>query len=83
MKKKEIFECTTKCEYVFTKVKAFLTSPLVLTCPREWFPLLLYLSVMNQEMSSVFVQEIDKAERLVYFISKVFKGVGIRYYMIE
>lgn len=34
-------------------------------------------------MSSVLVQEIDKAERFVYFTSKVFKGVEIHYQKIQ
>lgn len=34
-------------------------------------------------MSSVIVQKINNAEKPVYFISKVFRGVGARYQKIE
>lgn len=42
-------------------------------------PLNIYLSVTNQAMSFVLLQEINKVERPVYFMSKVFKGIEVRY----
>lgn len=62
----------TECEKDFTKVKEFLTSPLILTYPNEESHLFLHLSVIERAISSVFVQEIDKAKRLVYFVIKHF-----------
>lgn len=60
LKKKERLEWITKCEKDFTKLKYFLTSPLVLTPPKEGSPLLLYLSITDQVMCSVRVQDIDR-----------------------
>ena len=43
----------------------------------------LYLSVIDQAMSSVLVQETGKAHRPVYIVSKEFKGAETRYQKIE
>lgn len=65
--KKERFEWTSNYKEDFTKINDFFTSPIILTRSREESPLLFYLSVIDQEMNAVFVQEIDKTERHVYF----------------
>lgn len=74
MKKKERFKWMEDCEEDFQRVKAFLMSPPILTFPREESPLLLYLFVTDHVMSSVLVQETNKVENHVYFVSKVFRG---------
>lgn len=61
------------------KFKSFLVSPLILSLLRKESPLLLYISVIDQAMSLVLVQETDKVERLMYFVSKVFRGAETRY----
>lgn len=45
--------------------------------------MLLYLSTIERDMTSILVQLIYKIVRHVYFISKVFKGVQTRYQKIE
>lgn len=55
LNKKNIFKYTSKCENEFTKLKEFLTSPLILTRLKEESPLLLYLSVTDQAISFVLV----------------------------
>lgn len=47
LKKNKIFEWTAECDEAFTKVKSFLTLPIVLTHSREDSSLLLYLLVIN------------------------------------
>lgn len=54
-----------------------------LTRLRDGSPLLIYLSVTDRAMSSVLIQEIDKAEKPVYFVNKVFRGAEARYQKIE
>lgn len=80
---KESFEWTPKCKDDFTKVKNFLTPPSVLILLREVSSLLLYRSVTDQAINSVPVQEIDRAEKPVYFIIKVFRGAEAWYQKIE
>lgn len=79
LKKKERFERTPEREQAFTKVKNFLTFLPILSRLKDGLSLLLYLSVIDQVISSVLVQEIDKAEKHVYFISKVYcpKSIGV------
>lgn len=74
LKKKDRYEWTVECDDTFTKLNIFLTSTHVHTFPREELPLLLYLSITDQTMSSIFVQETDKTKRHVYFVRKVFRG---------
>lgn len=65
------------------KVKDFLASPVILIRPREESPSLPYLLVTIQVMSSVLIQETNKVERPVYFVSKVFRGNKTHYQKIE
>lgn len=74
-RKKEKFEWISNCEEAFAKIMEFLASLLILTRLKKDSLLLLYLSVIEGAMSSVLVQKIDKADRPVYFVSKLFKGV--------
>jgi len=83
IKKKEKFEWTNACEEAFTKIKEFLSSPPVLHRPSSGAALSLYLSVSDNAMSSVLTEDSEEGERPVYFISKVFKGVELRYQKIE
>lgn len=73
LKKKKIFEYTVllECEEAFSKVKTFQTSSTILIRLREDLSLLLYLSDINQVMSSVLVPKIDKVEKPVYLVSIV------------
>lgn len=83
IKKKEKFKWTSKCDEAFQRVKYFLMSPLILTRLREGSPLHLYLSITNLAISSLLVQETDKAERSTSFLSKVFRGNEAWYKNIE
>ena len=83
LRKKEKFEWTPKCEEAFAEIKEFVTSPLILTLPKEDSPLLFYLLVTKLTMSQILVKEIDKAERPIHFIRKVFKGANTRYHKIK
>lgn len=83
LRKKEIFEWTTKCEEAFTKIEDFLIPSSILTRSKDDSPLLLYRLVTKRVMSLVLVQEIDKAEKPMYFVRKLFKGTKMLYQKIE
>ena len=53
IKKKEKFEWNSVCEEAFTKVKEFLSSPPVLHRPSSGAALSLYLSILDNAMSSI------------------------------
>lgn len=62
LSKNEKFEWTYECEETFDKIKEFFISPPILIRPKEDLPLFLYLSVTKRVMSSVHVQQINKAK---------------------
>ncbi|XP_058764690.1 uncharacterized protein LOC131638158 [Vicia villosa] len=74
LKKNDRFEWTVECGQEFSRLKAFLVLPPILTPPTTCSLLYLYLFLICQVLSLLLVQEIDKVDRLVYFIIKVFKG---------
>jgi hypothetical protein len=76
-KAKEKFKWSKKADTAFTKLKQFLTSPLVLMVPKEGKTLLLYIAATNRVVSTTIVVEheevrhVYKVQRLVYFINEV------------
>lgn len=50
------FEWTGECEKAFQRLKAYFSSPPILSQSKDEEPLLLYLSVLDHAVSSVFVR---------------------------
>lgn len=75
LKKNENFEWTR----MFSNFKEFLASPPILTRPVDDLPLYIDLSITGQMMSSIFVQETNKMDRIFYSISNMFKDVEAQY----
>ncbi|XP_058783456.1 uncharacterized protein LOC131658141 [Vicia villosa] len=71
IRKAKEFEWTPTCEEAFLAVKKFLSSPPILTRPKENSHLVLYLSVTDNVVSSVLVQDGAEGERSVYHGHKV------------
>jgi hypothetical protein len=77
LKAKETFKWSEEANTAFIELKQFLTSPLVLTAPKEGETLLLYIATTNRVVSTAIVIECEevglvyKVQRLVYFISEV------------
>lgn len=51
------FECTPECQKAFEELKAYLSSPKILSQPTENESLFLYLGVSDQTVSVVLVRE--------------------------
>ncbi|KAK2373753.1 hypothetical protein QL285_074767 [Trifolium repens] len=83
LKKGERFTWTEQCEEAFGKLKEFLASPPVLARPQQDVPLLLYLAVSDNALSSALVQEVDGEERPIYFVSRTLRGAELRYQKLE
>lgn len=83
LRKNAKFQWSSECEEAFAKLKEFLATPPILRRPMSGIPLQLYLSVTDHAVSSVLVQDIDKAQRPVYFVSRVLQGAEVRYQRIE
>jgi hypothetical protein len=77
LKAKEKFDWLEEVDTAFAKLKQFLTSPLVLTTPKEGETLLLYIVVTNRVVGTAIVVEreevehVYKVQRPVYFINEV------------
>jgi hypothetical protein len=64
-------------------LKKILSTPPTLTKPQNGTPLLLYFSITDSALGSVLVQEIEGAQRIVYFASHTLHGAEQRYQRIE
>nr|KYP52486.1 Retrovirus-related Pol polyprotein from transposon 297 family [Cajanus cajan] len=83
LKKPKNFLWTYQCEEAFQSFKNFLTTPPVLQRPDHNTDLLLYLAVAENVISAVIVQEHQKSQTPIYFISRVLQDTERRYQMIE
>nr|KYP54649.1 Retrovirus-related Pol polyprotein from transposon 297 family [Cajanus cajan] len=72
-----------ECEAAFQSFKNFLTTPPILQRPDHNTDLLLYLAVAEGAISAVIVQEHQKAQTPIYFISRVLQDAERRYQMVE
>ena len=80
---KRSFEWITECQQVFKELKAYLSSPplLSLSQPRE--ELFLYLVVSLAAISAALVKKEEKVQKPVYYASRALRGVEERYPPME
>nr|KYP71545.1 Retrovirus-related Pol polyprotein from transposon opus [Cajanus cajan] len=74
---------TVKEVQPFRRFKSFLTTPRILQRPNHQANLLLYLAVAEGAISAVIVQEHQKMQTPVYFISRVLQDTEKQYQMIK
>ena len=67
----------------FDNLKAYLSSPLLLSPSNPRKELYLYLAVSQAAVSTAFVRKEDGSQRLVYFTSRVLRGAEKRYLQME
>jgi len=65
------------------KLKEYLASPPVLCKPKLGTPLCLYFAVTEKTISSVLLQEQDREQKPIYFVSKVQQRPEVRYQALE
>ena len=68
---------------VFDNLKAYLSSPPLLSPSKLGEELYLYLAVSQAAVSAALVREEDRSQRLVYFTSRVLRGAEKRYPQME
>nr|KYP74109.1 Retrovirus-related Pol polyprotein from transposon 17.6 [Cajanus cajan] len=83
LRKSKNFEWTDRCKEAFQSFKVFLTTPPILQRPDHVADLLLYLVVAEGAISAVIVQENQKVQTSIYFISRVLQDAEKRYQTIE
>jgi hypothetical protein len=64
LKAKEKFEWSEEADTTFVHLKQFLTSPSVLTTPKEGETLLLYIAATNRVVSTTIVVEREEVEHV-------------------
>jgi hypothetical protein len=85
LKAKEKCKWSREAETAFAELKQFLTSPPVLTAPKEDKTFLLYIAATNRVVRTAIVIEreevrhVYKVQRPVYFISKVLNEYKTHY----
>jgi hypothetical protein len=89
LKAKEKFEWSEEANTAFAELKQLLTSPPILTVPKEGETLLLYIAATNQVVSTAIVIEREevghmyKVQLPVYFISEVVNESKTRYSQVQ
>ena len=83
LRKNKAFEWTDESEMAFQQLKDYLGSPPLLTVPNLGEDLILYLYILPTVVSEVLIQEQDKVQKPVYYVSKVLMGAETRYLKIE
>ncbi|XP_074351895.1 uncharacterized protein LOC141691046 [Apium graveolens] len=77
------FEWTEKCEEAFQNIKKYLSSPPILSNPKEGETLVLYLVVSDFAVSAVLVREEDGIQLPVYYVRKRLDDAETRYMSLE
>ena len=71
---KKSFEWTAKCQRAFEELKAYLSSPLLLSPSQLGEELFLYLAVSPATVSAALVREEERVQNPVYYASRALRG---------
>ena len=77
------FEWTDECQKAFEDLKKYLSSPPLLSPSRPGEELYLYIAVSQAAVNAVLVRKEEGLQRIVYFISRAFRGAEERYPRME
>lgn len=83
LKKASQFVWSTECEEIFLQLKTFFSSPPIIQKSDAHEPIIVYLVISDEAVSSVLVQKLKSKERSVYFVSRALHGAEIRYQVTE
>ena len=75
---KKSFEWMAKYQQEFKDLKAYLSSPPLLSSSKPGEELFLYLAVSPATISAALVREENEVQRPVYFTSQVLRGVEVK-----
>ena len=80
---KKSFEWTDECQKAFNDLKAYLSSPPLLSPSKPGEEFYLYLAVSHAAVSVALVKEEDGSQKPVYFTSRALRGAEERYPQME
>ena len=76
---KRSLEWTTECQQAFEELKAYLSSPPLLSPSQPGEELFLYLAVSPAAISAALFREEEKVQKPVYYASRALRGAEERY----
>jgi len=76
---KKSFKWTDNCQKAFEELKAYLSSPPLLSPLKPNKVLFLYLAVSPTAISSALIRDEEKAQMPVYYTNKAMRGAEERY----
>ena len=76
---KKSFEWTTEFQQSFEELKAYLSSPQLLSPSQPGEELFLYLVVSPAAVSTTLVREEERVQKLVYYASRALRSAKERY----
>ena len=80
---KQAFAWTDECEIAFQELKHYLSNPPLLSPSKQGESLYLYLAVSETAVSAALINEEDKKQLPVYYVSQAFQGAEFSYPRIE
>ena len=80
---KKSFEWTVECQQTFEELKAYLSSPPLLSPLQPGEELFLYLAVSPAAINVALIREEDRVQKPVYYASRALRGVEERYPPME
>ena len=80
---KKSFEWMAKCQHAFEDLKAYLSSPPLLSPSKDGEKLFLYLASFLVSVSAALVREEDRVQKPIYYTSKALRGAEERYPPME
>ncbi|KAL5577791.1 hypothetical protein UlMin_019490 [Ulmus minor] len=83
LRKSKYFEWTLTCEQAFQDLKKYLTSPSLLSKPKDGEQLFIYLVVSKGTVSAVLVREEESRQFPVYYVSKSLLDAEAHYTQLE
>ena len=80
---KKSFEWTTECQRAFEDLKAYLSSPPLLSHSQSRKELFLYLEVSSKAISTTLVRKENRVQKPIYYTSQALWGTEERYPPME
>jgi ribonuclease HI len=80
---RKAFQWTEECQKAFEELKAYLSSPPLLSPSQTGEELYLYLAVSASAVSSALIREEERVQKPVYYTSRALRGAEERYSNME
>ena len=80
---KKSFEWTAECQQAFEELKAYLSSPLLLSPSQPSEEFFLYLAVSPATVSAALVKEEERVQKPIYYTSRALREAKERYPPME